>query len=318
MLLKRSYIFAALLHTISIVPISSNMSFWLPKESSLRFHDNEAIKLKPNIYKQFLAKWETMLNNTWKKLLTLISKETEITLESLEAYLQDESLGKLYILHKEKEILESSEYIHEEDIDPLVLNFIKRTLAKYCTKKNIKVVLSPNLNTITATFGTDQNTHYIICHASVYTKEHVQHYYDALANNNGVFYIEPYKNNKIRFIELSNLLLIGIIESASHIQHQNNLLTFLLSSFKFANKSLSPSTIQLCWHVTEIRSMLESIIQSKNPLESALFVGQVRKRTPKERKLWKNLIQDLSECYSASSLKTFKNAAKEINDLYLQ
>lgn len=294
---------------------SNEFKLWLPQESNLRFYNNEAIVLKSEQYKIFLEKWNNILNKFWHKVLKNIENDTSLTLQKLETYLQDETLAMLYTNAHEQKLTIENGYIHEEEIDPVVLNFIKRTVSKYTTK-NIKIVLSSNIPSVTATFGTDQSTHYLICNSNLYTTEIIQHYYDALANNKGAFYVD-FNKKQIRFIEYSNFLLMGIIEAASHIEHQHNLFTFLLSNFKFANKEVSSKTLHLCWQFTNMRGIIEAILQSKNPLESAYFYIKVHNQSESDKTLWQSFLKDLAQCYSASSLKTFKATVRDIKDLYL-
>lgn len=295
---------------------SAEYSFWLPQKPTLRFHNNEPIKLKPGAYEALVARWEKRLTKSWEKFYQNLNSEVGLSPAQLDTYVHDETLASIYSSLKEKELLKIPGCLDENSIDPDVLTFIKRVVQKYCTKKNIKIIITPNINTITATFGSDKNTHYLICHASIYSPEHIKHFYDSLANNNGAFYIEPSSNNSVRFIELSNFLLVGLIEAASHIQHESNLLTFLVSNFKFSEQRPTDFTIQSCWHITEIRGIIESILQSKNPLETAIFIGKTRKRNTKEQSLWKKLVSELAACYEQESLELFKASIQEIKSLY--
>lgn len=290
-------------------------SFWLPEKPALRFYNNTAIKLKPGSYEALIARWEKRLSNSWEHFYQSLSSEIGLSSLELNTYFQDETLATVYNSLKEKELLKTSDCLDETNIDPTVLSFIKRTLQKYCTKKNIKVIITQNINTVTATFGSDSKTHYLLCHASIYSPENIKHFYDNFANNNGAFYIES-SNNNVRFIELSNFLLVGLIEAASHIQHQSNLTTFLISSFKFSGQPLTKKTIESCWHITETRGVIESIFQSKNPLETAIFIGKSRKKNELERSLWKKLIKEIANCYEQDSLDFFKESIKEIKSLY--
>lgn len=272
--------------------------------------------LKHGSYEAFVTRWEKRLNNSWQKFYENLNSEVGLSPDQLNAYLNDETLANIYSSLKEKELLKMPDCLDESNIDPDVLTFIKRVLQKHTSKKNIKIIITPHINTITATFGSDKNTHYLICHAHIYSPEHIKHFYDSLANNNGAFYIEPSSNNSVRFIELANFLLVGLIEASSHIEHQSNLLTFLISNFKFAEQRPTESTIQSCWHITEIRGIIESILQSKNPLESAIFIGKTRKRNAKEQALWKKFIKELADCYEQNSLNAFKASMLEIKSLY--
>ncbi|MBM17544.1 MAG: hypothetical protein CL947_00565 [Epsilonproteobacteria bacterium] len=315
-ILKVSLFFLCFFNTVIS---KQNQNLLLSQEPRLRFHNNEQIILKKNSYQELIKKWNKLFNNTWQKLRNYIEQDLQLPFEQVETLLANPNLAQLYFELKENDLQKSQDYIiSEEDIDPEVLHFIKHFIQKFTTKKNIKILLSNRLSTITATSGTDTHTHFIICNSNLYSKENIKHFYEALSENNGIFYIEPCTNKSVRFIELSNLLLVGLLEAASHIEHQSNLFTFLLTNFNFVNKKLSQKAIHLCWHFTEIRSMIEAVLQSKNPLETALFIGKIRykSKSNKERMLWKNLVNDIASCYTKESLQRFKYAIAEINSLY--
>lgn len=309
--------------TLFSLPFCSNVltpsdtSFWLPQKPSLRFHNNEPIFLKPGAYEQLVERWNNRLQRSWDNFYARLQNDIGTPKEIFYRYLYDKTITQHYNSLKEKDLstLKDTEYTSEEDIDPEVLTFIKKIIKKHCSKKNIKILLTPHINTLTATFGSDKGTHYLICNSAVYAKEHIKQYYDSLTTNNGTFYIEHLATS-VRSIELSNFLIIGLIEAASHIQHQSNLFTFLVANFKFSDKKPSEATIQFGWYIAEVRGILEAVLQSKNPLETAIFIGKTRKRNEKERKLWKKLIHELADCYNEESLEYFKASIREINQLY--
>lgn len=316
MLQNTIFSFALFILCIPTITDSTDTSFWLPQNPSLRFHNNDPIKLKPGSYERLVNRWEKRLHKSWNNFYQNLQNDADITAEQLDTLAENETIASIYGSLKEKELLKLDEYIDEENMDQEVLTFIKRVLQKYCSKKNIKIFLTSHINTVTITFGSDKTGHYLVCHANIYSPENVKHFYENLAINNGAFYIEPLKNGKVRFIELSNFLLAGLIEASSHIQHQSNLLTFIVSNFKFTDLKPSDLTIQSCWHITEIRGIIESILQSKNPLETALFIGKSRKRNIKEQELWKKIINEIANCYTPESLELFKLSVQEINNIY--
>ena len=304
--------------TLTFTTIKSEVDapFWLPQKPSLRFHNNEPIKLKQGSYEALVTRWQKRLTKSWDTFYTNLNNDTGITPELLDVYINDANIANIYSSAKEKEASRLQLNQDEANIDPIVLDYIKRIVHRYCTKKNIKIIITPHINTITATFGSDQNTHYLLCHAGIYTPEHIKHIYESLGSPNGAFYIEKSPTKSLRFIELSNFLLIGLIEAASHIQHQSNLLTFFISNISIEDIRPSDKTIQSCWHITEIRGILESILQSKNPLEAALFIGKTRNRNAKEKALWQQFIKDLADCYEPESLELFRASIREINYMY--
>ena len=307
---------ALVIYFISTTIKTSDFSFWLPQNTKATFFNNETIKFKPGAYQNLIDKWQIRLTRIWDKFYINLQEETGITKEFIDTYLQDQNISQFYSTLAKKELDKLNEYTLEENIDEEILTFIKRTVQKYCTKKNIKIILSPNINATAATFGSDKGTHYIICNSNIYSKKNIKNYYDNKANNTDVFYLDQPSTKKFRFIEESNFLTTGLIETAAHIQHQSNLFTFLISHVTFCEKHPSIKTVQLGLYITEIRSILELILLSKNPLETAIFIGKVHNRTEKEHNLWKKLIKELADCYTPESLKIFKAIMNNMNMQY--
>lgn len=304
---------------VSFLSYTDQHQLTLAQPPSLRFYDNSPIFLKKDSFSSLISAWQTRLDNTWNRFCDQLEKEVALTPDIIEQYLQDENLIKIYSSIKEQELRHTHKTtIHEEDIHPDVLLFIKRIVQKYCSKKNIKIVLSPELSTITLTVGADKTTHYLFCNSTIYSVENVQQYYESLSQDSNPFYIDSNTNdNSVRAIEFPSFLVLGLIEAASHIEHQSNLFTFLLSNFKFPDKKISTDLITKFFKLTELRGVLSAVLQSKNPLETILFASKANS-SKKEMIFWNKLVQEMMTCYHPVSLAKFNTQLELIKQLHAE
>ncbi|MBI2353304.1 hypothetical protein HYV11_03635 [Candidatus Dependentiae bacterium] len=289
--------------------------FLLQKQSALCFYNDVEIKLKKDVYEKLIQRWQLRLENSWLSFYENLEKEINLSWRQLFDLLNDKKIAVHYYLLKEKVLdsLNASDCVDEKEADPYVINFIKKHLQKYCSKKNIKVALSPSIRTVVATYGSDATSHFVICNSLIYTRENIQRCFPPCVDKpKKCFRVERVLSDEYRCIEWSNLLAIGLIEAASYINHQNSLLSFLVSNIQCGEKKLSLETQKRCLSLIELQSLLEAILQSKNPLESALFISQTKKRSIKEEKLWNKLVQELAACYAEESLSIFYRLRKEI------
>lgn len=315
MSLIRSYMMTLSLF-VTFLSYTDQQQLTLVQPPALRFYDNSPILLKKDSFSSLISAWQTRLDNTWKNFCDQLEKEVALTPDIIEQYLQDDNLVKIYSSIKEQELQHANKtIIHEEDIHPDVLLFIKRIVQKYCSKKNVKIVLSPQLSTITLTVGTDKTTHYLFCNSIIYSAENVKQYYESLSQESNPFYIDSNTNDSsFRAIEFPSFLVLGLIEAASHIEHQSNLFTFLLSNFKFPDKKISTALITKFFKLTELRGVLSAVLQSKNPLETILFASKASK-SKKEKALWGKLVQEVTACYHPASLAKFNTQLELIKQL---
>lgn len=267
---------------------------------ALTFYNNQPIIIKKNSIHTLSQKWQHRLTKTWKKLLNNI----EVQPEQLELYLQDQDVHNLYEKELEKQIFNGN-FITEET-NPEVETFIKKILSKYCSKKNIKILFSSHLSTPALSLGSNQTTLYLLCHPEVYSLESVEYFYNNLNSDTGIFFVEPIGKENFNIIEKSNFLLIKLIEAAMHLQHESHLMIFLLSCFKLPNNPVPPHLVATAIKLIDLRGQLETILQSKNPLETALFMAQSSNKTKFEHKLWQGIITEIADCYHPYSIQIFK------------
>jgi len=295
-------------------------SFVLPHKPLLTFYDNESIHINAKMYQQVIDKWQQKLSKTWQSVSDNLNGKVKVSSQQIDELLANNAFTRLYMVNKNNEVSQMQDmYISEEKAEPEVINFIKRLLNKYCSKKNIKVILTPYIPALVLTCGSDSDTHYVFCNSTLYSTENIKHYYEALTNNKGLFNINILEASDIQFIEISNLLLIGIIKAASHVEHQSNLLSYLISYLLFNNHVDEKEAMQIIKRYiqyTEIRSILEAIFQSKNPLEAAIYSTKSHIPSTREYKTLQELTRDIATCYHPQSLAKFKKITQDLKSLY--
>lgn len=267
-------------------------------------------------YQQLIQKWQEKLNHASIRLFSQLYQELELTPEEIYSYMTNQQIiGRYHILKKAELILPNhDDIISEEDMDPEILLYLKSIFFKYTRKRNVKFFLTDQISSLTATYGSDDTEHFVFCHSCMYNKEHVAQYYESLQNQHGYFYIEPCSNNDTRWIEIPSLLQIGIIEAASHVEHQTNLFGFILANYSFEGRKASKESIELCLRIQEFHTLLEATFQSRHPLEVAVFLMKMNHKSFKNTKLWREIVKDIATTYDESSrqkVKVFSQAMKK-------
>lgn len=312
-MLQKHFYFFVLLSYSSIIFTHNIDKLIVLRQPSTRFTTNLPIKLKKGFLNKVTQKWQKQLSTTWNKLYKNIEQETCLQPEQLEAYLQDQTLLDTYTKFIKKEIKSyGNRIILEEDIHPNILSFIKGTVKKHCAKKNITFLLVKDLPTTTFSFGSDQHGYYLLCNTDVYTLENIQQHYQSVAQGSAIFCIEPLTNGVINVIDKSNYMTAKLVESATHLQHQSHFIAFLFSYFRLPNEKISNASIAILLKLIDFRGMLETILQSSNPLELALFYAQSNTTNKVSCELWQNIIYDISNCYHPKSLVIFQNQLNTI------
>jgi len=294
---------------------SQNDLINLPKiPHDFYFYDLTKITFKKNAYQDVINKWQSIISLGYKKLFDQLYKEVGLTPEIFFQYLSNPRINSEYHLLKHANIVLQSfyeyQYIHEEEMDPEVLHFIRSTIFKYTSKRNVKIILTNQFSTLTATYGSDKYEYYVFCNSSLYTKNNIDKYYDSLQSSRSEYCITS-NNNNIRFIEYSALLQLGLIESAAYIENQSDLKFFLLNNYTFQDKKVSKSSIDLYFNILEAQTLISAILQSKNPLEVSVFLMKLKEYN----KLWLHLVKDIAKAYSELSLKKYKQIAREMKQI---
>ncbi len=286
------------------------------KLPSFRFYDGSKIKFVSNhAYQTAVQKWQTILQRSFKNLFVQIEAETNTSFEQLFSQLSNPKLLSRYHILRETDFSCNQDsqdndtllYQEQDNIDPEILNFIKNVVYRHTTKRNITFVLTSHISTLTTTYGSDLHQHYVFCNACIYTKEAIRNYYDSLQKEHGVFVVERLKSNSIRAIEISNLLIFGLIEAAGKIESQSDLMSFLIFHCRLDGKKVSKSTAALCFKLYEIQNRIQAILQTNNPLEVAIFIYKSPSVKGKEKKIWKNFMQSIAQSYHQNSIKKLKD-----------
>lgn len=296
--------------------MQQTMEFNLPKiPKQFHFHDHTKIGFQnPQIYAQTIQRWQEKLTLGATKLFDQLQQEINLSPAEIYQYTKNEQiLNRYHILKKSEIILPSTDtIIAQEDMDPEILNYLQSMFFKYTNKRNVTFYLTDQISSLTATYGSDAKGHYVFCHSYMYDKKHIQQYYDSLQNQHGYYYIEACEHNDIRWIEIPIMLQIGLIEAASHIQHQKNLIGFILSNYSFQGKRASQESINRYVKLETFHCLLEAVFQSRNPLEVAIFLMKMTHKSPDYKALWKAIVKDIAQCYDVSSLTFTKQFSKKM------
>ena len=282
-------------------------SLFLPHSPVMEFHNQVPIEINQQKWDKFLFIWNKKIENTWNKIYQALLDETGISTEVLKFFMKTEvskGLYKIMCKNKADKILKNG--IEEKEIDPVVLSFIKETTRKYTSKKNIKIILVPKMSLLTGTFGSDDGEHYILCQQETYNRENIEAIYESRQNKSASFHFELTENKEnCRVINMENLLTIGLAESALHVEHESNFFSFVLSNIPLNGEKASDRTSGLCHFLTNTQMIFEAILQSKNPLEAAMFLKKQKKQIKEKKK------------FGISSQSNFPTATKKnrLNDL---
>lgn len=279
--------------------------FWCFEGSIIR-------ERKEHIFKNTIEKWNSIISDLWKGITNKIEKEIEMPIEELEEFLQSSTFKKSYETYLNKRIQEDVAHLtHQEQIDQKVLEFIQ-SHAEYLglTKKHL-VHLQDNITILSTSFGLDSLGHALICNKKIYNINNVEDFFKCIYSDTTNYFIEPDENiHRTRCIELPNLLHIGIAEAVSGIIHQSHAIIYLITNFEFNNKSLSQDLVNEIFNFIQLRSFIEASLQTKNPLESALFLKIQQTNDDKgdiAKNLWQDFIEDVENCYDEEDLELYES-----------
>jgi len=294
----------------------------LPKTpKTFYFHDHTIIDFQSEqAYDNVIKKWQGKLTAASLKLFNQLETELDLSPSEIYEYTTNQQvLSRYHILNKSEIALPNSDgIITEDNMDPEILCFLQSIFFKYTNKRNVTFFLIDQLPSLTATYGSDVHGHFVFCHSYMYNKQHIQQYYESLQNQSGYYYIESCDQNNMRWIEIPTMLQIGLIEAASHAQHQKNLIGFILRNYAFQGKRASEESINLYLKLETFHCLLEAVFQSRNPLEVAVFLMKANHKSPDYKILWRGIVKDIAKSYDASSLETTKLFAKKMKQAATQ
>ncbi len=93
----------------------------------------------------------------------------------------------------------------------------------------------------------------------------------------------------------------------SSVIHQGDFFSKLLYFFTYNRKTLSIETQTYGAHYTQFQASLEACLQSKNPVEAALYLEpQLGNLNQEFVALWERFIEDLANCYNPADLEAYE------------
>ena len=264
-------------------------------------------------FERLVEKWENIVDTKWQKLNEAVYEEIGINADQLCYYLSDQDFIDAYI-HCYKAWYE--DFIDEkypQYFDPIVLNFIHLKLYYLGCGKPTQINRLDDIPMLTTSFGSDSNRHYLIVNEHIYNKDNMQVLYGLTEKKIVKYQIIPHTNfHKSLAIEYANLLHLGIVQSLSNIVHQSDFFIKLLQVIIYSKKTLSEKTQKYGSDHLIFISFLESALQSKNPVEIALFLEpQLDNLHFEFATLWQEFIQDLQNCYDADDLEKYETLSRD-------
>lgn len=283
-----------------------------PSEPFWCFEGTMIRQKKDGDFQQLIEKWSDVIAQLWSEFTKQLEEEVNISLEEINNFLQSSDFQQSYNRYLQKRLEESSYHLSpEENIDPTVLRFIQAQAEYLGLTDNYKTFLQNNMNLLSTSFGLDSIHHVLICNHKIYTLDNVQDFFKSIYTDHTNYFIEPAENiHKTRCIELPNLLHLGIAEAISGIIHQSHAMIYLFTNFEFNDKSISQDTIQDFFNFIQLRSFIEAVLQTKNPLEAAYFLKIQQTEDQKSTKinnLWQDFIEDIQNCYDDEDLELYES-----------
>ncbi len=285
----------------------------ISKFPTFRLWGDELVVFKNRgAYQAVINLWQQKLTVGFEKFFNALYKESGMLPEELYAQMSEEKIVASYhkIKDAERESMQEAIFIDEQDADPEIIGFIKMILFRYTTKRNIKIVLTDAISQATASYGSDLFGHTVFCNVQIYTKANIKKYYEALQGGYSIRY-DVLPDGTVRWMEISNFLVLRLIFIASWVQHQTDLFIFELDRC-LQRQMISYETIRLGITLQKFLNVLSAVFQSVNPLESVLFVLHSEFEAGKNVKLWKSLVRDVAASYSSQTLSEFKHFNQKI------
>ena len=298
--LSSSLLMADNFHNQLIIPsVNIDNPFW-------EFAGQTISQKEDGIFAELIIKLDDTLDKLWRKFNTLVREDINASSNQLDYYLEEKIFVDVYANYYKKihaEIIEN-----EQEIDPIVLNFIWLKLYYLQCNKPVKICPIENMSLPAASFGADKENHYLVINTCIYNAEDIKNIYELATQKTSQFYIAPHTNiHQSRAIEHSNLLHLGIAQALSGIVHQGDYFSKLLQYFIYNKKTMTKETQVYGADYIQFRSFLEACLQSKNPLETALFVEPYLDHLGQEFiLLWREFIDDIKNCYDSDDLNAYE------------
>lgn len=263
------------------------------------------------IFANLVKKWNIKLEELWAKFNNKVYKEIGLTADQIDYLMNDPMFINAYMSHYQQWYAGFIKNKNIQKIEPLVLSFIKNKLYLLKVNKNLRFNVSDDTSLLVTSFGTDKEGHYLILHEDFYNSENLIRICNALKKNIIFAYIQPSINfRKCLAIEYENLLELGITQSISSVIHQSDFFVKTLQILICDAQSLTANTQRFGSDYVLFQSYLEACLQSKNPVEAALFMQpQIKELHHAFIILWAEFIQDLKNCYNSQDLDFYEKTS---------
>ncbi len=274
-----------------------------------KLHDNSSLRFKyANSYEQIVDSCQKKLNKGFEKFFDAVYQEFGFSAQDIVEQLENVKFLNYYHKIQSAKINFCSDdivFLSEEEMDIVVLKFIQNIIFSHTKKRNIRVVLTNFIDDMATTFGSDVYGHYVFCNMNVYSKSNVDMYYKSLLSDTKISVV-VYSHDVMRCIEKPSLMKNALIDIASKIEHQTHMFLFWILCARSSGKPLSKESIDLGICLNYFLNYFYMIMQSTNPLQSALFYCGCFDPNSKEAKISKSFFKQIYNNCSDESVKKFK------------
>lgn len=266
-----------------------------------------------NAFEELIEKWENIVDTQWEKLSDKVYEDIGMSANQAYYYLFFDKFIDMYIRLYARWHPEIIDEQTSQDIDPLILNFIHLKLQYLECHKPVQINSLDDMPLMSASFGVDTHRHYLILNETIYNKKNLEYLFEISAEKTIDYKIIPATvAHESKLIEYANLLHLGITQSLSYINHQSDFFEKILMVVLYNEKTISDATQKYGCDYFLFLSFLESVLQSKNPIEVALYLQpQLDNLHFDFCLLWQNFIKDLQNCYDADDLQAYEYFSKQ-------
>ncbi len=300
--LSSSLLFANNFRNQLIIPsVNLDEPFW-------EFSHQAISQREEGDFEKLVTKWNANLVTLCTKLNNKIYQDIGASIPQIDYYLNDQRFIDVYTNFYKQMYPDIIEGQANLEIDKNVLNFIMLKLNYLQLHKPVTIHAKEDIPLFVTSFGTDKEGHHLIINKQFYSSEKISSIFELEIEDTSKYHIEPHTNlHKSRVIELCNLLHLGISMAISSVTHQGDFFARVLQIFTYNKKQISKETQRYGTHYVLFQSYLESCLQSKNPLEAALFLEpQMDNFNQEFILLWREFIEDVKNCYDEDDLEAYE------------
>ncbi|MBP6869359.1 hypothetical protein KBC04_00525 [Candidatus Babeliales bacterium] len=275
------------------------------------FASQQIAQRKDDSFAQLVTKWNEKLDELWDKLASKIYEEIYASTNQIDGYLDDQRFIDVYMNYYRQGYAEFIDETEPQEIDPVILNFITSKLYYLQLPKQVKICVTDKVPVFATSFGTDPQGHYLIINDEIYSAEKINEIYEFKRDDKLMFFIENATGQYLsRIVEYRNLLHFEIARALSSVIHQHDYFAKMLIIFIFNKRVLTKETQTYGENYTIFQSYIEACLQTNNPFEIAVFMEPYIDNLNQEHVLlWRELIEDLENCYNEDDLATYKELA---------